>query len=58
MEKQDAKRVEVIGTGDKRQITAVFCGMIQGAFLPVLLIYAGKTRRCYPKFKFPPGWHT
>ena len=57
MEKQGAKRVEVVGTGDKRQITAVFCGTIQGAFLPVQVIYAGKTERCHPKFKFPPGWH-
>ena len=57
MEKRGAKRVEVVGTGDKRQITAVFCGTIQGAFLPVKVIYTGKTQRCHPKFNFPPGWH-
>ena len=57
MEKQGAKRVEVIGTGDSCQKTAVFCGMIQGGFLPVQVVYAGKTEKCHPKFKFPPAWH-
>jgi len=57
MERCGTKRVEVIGTNDKRQITAVFCGTIQGVFLPVQLIYTGKTARCHLKFNFPPGWH-
>jgi len=57
MERRGSKRVEVVGTNDKRQITAVFCGTIQGDFLPVQLIYAGKTARCHPKFSFPAGWH-
>ena len=42
---------------DKRQITAVFCGTIQGDFLPVQVIYKGTTQHCHPCFKFPPGWH-
>ena len=37
--------------------TAVFCGTIQGVFLPVQLIYVGKTAWCHPKFNFPPSWH-
>ena len=53
----EQKRVEVDGTNDKRQITAVFCGTTQGAFLPLQLVYVGKTTRCHPKFNFPPGWH-
>lgn len=57
MERRGTKRVEVIGTSDKRQVTAVFCGTIQGVFLPLQVVYAGKTARCHPKFKFPPGWH-
>jgi len=57
MERRGSKRVEVVGTNDKRQITAVFCGTIQGDFLPVQLIYTGKTARCHPKYKFPAGWH-
>jgi len=57
MEQCGAKRVEMIGVDDKRQITAVFCGTFVGDFLPVQLIYAGTTTRCHPKFNFPPGWH-
>ena len=52
MEKQGSKSVEVVGTGDKHQITAVFSGTIQGAFLPVQVIYAGKTRRCHTGNEF------
>ena len=57
MEQQGTKRVEVIGVNDKRQITAVLCGSLSGDFLPVQLIYKGKTSRCHPHFAFPAGWH-
>ena len=57
MEQRGAKRVEMIGVNDKRQITAVFCGTLLGDFLPVQLIYKGKTPRCHPNFKFPEEWH-
>ena len=57
MDKCGAKRVELTGVDDKRQITAVFCGSLVGDFLPVQLIYTGKTPRCHPKFKFPSGWN-
>ena len=43
MEQQGAKRVEVIGVNDKRQITAVFCGSLVGDLLPVQVIYKRKT---------------
>ena len=39
MEEQDARRVELVGLNDKRKITAVFCGNILGAFLPIQVIY-------------------
>ena len=55
--KWGVKRVKVINTGDKHQIMAMFCGTIQGAFLPVQVIYTGKTERCHPKFKFPHITH-
>ena len=42
---------------DKRQITAVFCGLMVGDFLPIQLIYAGKTDRCHPRYQFPSDWH-
>lgn len=57
MDQRGSRRVEMTGLDDKRQITAVFCGTLTGDFLPVQLIYKGKTSRCHPKFKFPSGWH-
>ena len=36
------KKVEVVGQNDKHLITAIFCGSIQGDFLPIQLIYKGK----------------
>ena len=57
MDQQGAKRVEMVGVSDKRQITAVFCGTLLGDFLPVQVIYKGKTPRCHPRFEFPSGWH-
>ena len=57
MEKEGAKRVEVFAKDDKRQITAVFCGSMTGDFLPIQLIYEGKTNRCLRQYKFPSTWH-
>ena len=56
MDRQGAKRVEIDGANDKRLITAVFCGSLVGDFLPVQVIYQGKTERCHPNFEFPPEW--
>ena len=53
MEEQGARRVELVGLNDKGQITVVFCGNILGAFLPIQVIYQGKTERCHPHFNFP-----
>lgn len=57
MERQGEKQVEMVGVNDKRQITAVFCGTMLGEFLPVQLIYEGKTDSCHPKISFLPDWH-
>ena len=57
MEQRSVNRVEMVGQNDKHQITAVFCGSLQGDFLPVQLIYKGKTSRCHPHFEFLPGWY-
>ena len=54
--KKGSKRVEVQGLTDKRQITGVFCGTLVGEFLPLQLIYTGKTPRCLPAFQFPSDW--
>ena len=45
--------VPIKGVDDKRQITATFTVSASGVFLPIQLIYQGKTKRCLPKFKFP-----
>ena len=57
MEQKGAKRVELTGIDDKRQITAVFCGSLTGDFLPIQLVYQGKTNRCHPQYQFPTDWH-
>ena len=41
-----SKRVEIVGMGNKRQITAVFCGAMSGEFLPPQIIYQGKIPAC------------
>ena len=43
MDKMGSKRVEIAGVNDKHQITAVFCGSAAGDFLPLQLVYKGKT---------------
>lgn len=57
MEREGAKRVEIAGVDDKRQITAVFAGSLTGDFLPPQLVYKGTTPRCLPAVSFPPDWH-
>ena len=47
------KNVPVKGVDDKRNITATFAVSLTGKFLPIQLIYKGKTKRSLPKFKFP-----
>ena len=32
------------------------CGTLSGEFLPLQLIYTGKTAACLPKVKFPENW--
>ena len=56
MAKEGSKRVEICGIDDKRQVTAVFGCSLTGAFLPVQLVYQGKTDKCHPTFDFPMDW--
>ena len=53
MEREGSKRVEIIAKDDKRQLTAVFAGSLSEDFLPLQLIYEGKTDRSLPQFQFP-----
>ena len=48
MANKGSKCVEIKGTEDEGQITAVFCGTLRGEILPIQLIYTGKTDRCHP----------
>jgi len=57
MEKEGSKKVEIIAKDDKRQITAVFGCSLAGDFLPIQLLYQGKTARSLPYFQFPEDWH-
>ena len=57
MEKMGTQRVEIIGVNNKRQITAMFCGTLSGDFLPIQLIYQGKSPRCHPHYDFAAGWN-
>ena len=47
------KTVTIKGSTEKRTITATFAISIRGDFLPMQLIYGGKTKKCLPRFKFP-----
>ena len=62
LEEQGTKRVEIAGINDKTMITATFTNTLTGHFLPMHVLYTGKTSRCYPRFsEFPPGfdiWHS
>ena len=58
MDQQGAKRFKACGVDNKRSITAVFflcvCGSLTGDFLPLQVIYKGKT--CHPIFEYSLGW--
>ena len=45
--------VEIAKYGDKRMITATFAATLSGKFLPMQILYGGKTDRCHPKHQFP-----
>ena len=56
MEKVLSKSVSITGSGDKRAITATFIIDLMGNFLPMQLIYGGKTERSIPKVNFLSGF--
>jgi len=56
-EQKGAKRVEIAGLGDKRQITVLMSCAMDGKLLPTQVVYAGKTPACLPKIKYPENWH-
>jgi len=48
----EAKKVVIANPDDERQITPVLVATMTGEYLPVQLIYKGKTIRCLPKYHF------
>lgn len=57
MNEKGGSTVSVIAGDDKKMFTAVFSETMSGTFLPMQLIYGGKTERCHPKMDFPEGFH-
>ena len=53
---RNAKHVSIFGSSDKRAITATFGITLDNSFLPMQLIYGGKTNQSLPKFKFPSSF--
>ena len=49
LHEKGAKSVPLQGKGKKKQITGTFAVSMTGDFLPMQLIYEGKTPRCLPK---------
>lgn len=56
MEKEGKKSVSIVGSGDKRAITATIVIDLKGNFLPMQLIYGGKTNHSIPSIDFPEGF--
>ena len=54
--KGGSKDIPLAGSSDKRTITATFVISLSGNFLPIQLIYGGKTDRSIPRVKFPPSF--
>ena len=57
MAKRGEKSVSIKGLSDKCNITLMFVITLAGEFLPLQIIYGGKTDRCHPRdFQFPSGF--
>ena len=50
--------VPIKNVSDKRMITGIFTISLDGQFLPMQLIYAGKTDNSIPNMDFPWIFHT
>lgn len=57
MNAKGEKSVSIEGLSDKRNITLTFSVTLSGKFLPMQIIYGGKTNRSQPRgFVFPKGF--
>ena len=51
-----SKTVAIAGSTDKRMITLTFCITLKGDFLPMQIIYGGKTSQSIPRVSFPDSF--
>ena len=56
MAKRRETNVPIAGANDKRSITATFSTTLDNKFLPIQLVYKGKTNQSLPKVDFPDGF--
>ena len=56
MAKKGSNNVTIHGCNDKRTITATFVITLSGEFLPMQLIYGGKTLQSLPRYQFPQSF--
>ena len=56
MTKEGESNVPIADANDKRSITAIFSITFDNKFLPLQLIYKGKTNESLPKVDFPNGF--
>ena len=54
--KKGSKSIAIAGSYDKRCITGTYVITLKGDFLPIQLIYGGKTNQSLPRFKFPESF--
>ena len=57
MAKLGEANVPIAGAKNKRSITGTFSITFDNKFLPMQLIYKGKTNQSLPKVDFPDGFH-
>ena len=56
MAKMNSSSVTIIGSSNKRSITGTFIVTLDGQFLPMQLIYGGKTLESLPNFEYPDSF--
>ena len=56
MAEKGSNSITISGLSDKRSMIATFTITLNEKFLPMRLIYGGKTIQSLPKFEFPVGF--
>ena len=54
---KESKNVPIKALDDKRQIAVTYVVSATGSFLPIQLVYQGKSKKCSPKFTFLSNFH-